>query len=129
MNRNWAGLRHGRMRECLAALALVAVMARALIPVGFMPVVVHGDTQLVFCDGVIPGSAHHGHHGHPGPTSISDAPCPFAISGGATPLPAPIDLSLADAAPQTTATPTVAQTSLSEAPPRHTAPRGPPSLA
>jgi hypothetical protein len=128
MARQRTGLRDGPMRERFAALALIAVMARALIPMGFMPVVVHGETQLMFCDNGGPGSGHHGHDGHSGSTPGADAPCPFAISGSAAPLPVTIGFSLADAAPRTAA-PFVARSSLPKAPPRHTAPRGPPSLA
>jgi len=128
MARQWTTVRGGPMRARFAALALIAVVARALVPMGFMPVVVHGQTQLMFCDNGMPGSAHHGHDGHSGSAPGADAPCPFTISGGAAPLPTTIDFAPTGAAPRATAA-AVAHTALPEAPPRHTAPRGPPSLA
>jgi hypothetical protein len=113
------------MRRYFATLALIAMIARALIPTGFMPVVVHGEAQLRICHGLAHGLPHHGDHGHAGPHS--DAPCPFAISGAAAPLPATIDFSLAHTAPELT-TRSPEYTALSETPARYAAPRGPPSL-
>ena len=79
MSGNWTLLRRGFLHECFAALALVAVISRALIPMGFMPIVVNGETQLRFCSGVA-GAAHLDEHGQPGSTSTADAPCMFAVS-------------------------------------------------
>jgi hypothetical protein len=127
MSGNWTLLRRGFLHECFAALALVAVISRALIPMGFMPIVVNGETQLRFCSGVA-GAAHLDEHGQPGSTSTADAPCAFAVSGGAAPIPTAIHFTLAHVAPLL-AVPLVDQSTLPEAPPRYTAPRGPPSLA
>jgi len=122
------------MRECFAVLAFLAFFARALIPVGFMPGTVHGQPQLVLCDGGALGSAHHhglhdhGHHGNSGSHSHSDGLCPFDMSGGSAPLPTDLDHALAQTLPELPVSfsehPVV-----SETPPRYTAPRGPPTFA
>jgi len=110
-------VRHGRIREGFAILAFIAVFARALIPVGFMPGTVHGQPQLILCDG------HHALHGHAGLNT--DSPCPFALSGGAAPPPTLPDWSIAGAAPESRRP--FDGSSVVFAPPyRHTAPRGPP---
>jgi hypothetical protein len=127
MSSNWTLLRRGRLHECFAALALVAVISRALIPMGFMPIVVNGEAQLRFCSGVA-GGTDLAHHAHPGSTSTADAPCVFAVSGGAAAIPTAIHFALTDVAPRL-AVPLAEQSTLPEAPPRYTAPRGPPSLA
>jgi hypothetical protein len=126
-------IRRQSLRGHFAVLALVAVVARALIPTGYMPAMVDGHVQLVICEASMgAGVAHHGHHGHhdhQGQThGAADSPCPFALSGGAAPLP--------ELATTTLATAAVASHSLfipsapiPEAPARYTAPRGPPSLA
>jgi hypothetical protein len=125
MSNPLTALRRGRLRPYIGALALFAVLCRALIPIGFMPGVVHGAVQLMPCD----GTAHlHARHGEPAPPSTNHTPCPFAMSGGAAPLPATIDASDARTAPQRAALPTE-QSLLPEAPARYTAPRGPPLLA
>jgi hypothetical protein len=126
MSRKGLGIRRGLMRECFAALALIALFARALIPVGYMPAVVHGHTQLALCEGGTAAPAQRGHHGHSG--SQADAPCLYAMSGGAAPLPAKLDFSLAPARTVVRMS-FVERTAIAEAPPRYTAPRGPPSLA
>jgi hypothetical protein len=115
-----------RVRGCLAALAFVAFFAHALIPAGFMPGSVHGQAQLVVCDGHTAGVGHPGHPGKPG--SNAESPCPFALGGGSAPLPAHIDLSLAHVAPDLLA-PFIWQPAVFETPFRHSAPRGPPTLA
>src|SRR5580698_5580540 len=79
-----------RWQRRIALLALLVAASRALIPVGFMPLVTEGTARLVFCDGV--GGAHHLHHGMAGhgdyatPNS-SDGPCPFSLAAGGAPLP------------------------------------------
>lgn len=128
MSGNWTLLRRGSLHECFAALALVAVISRALIPMGFMPIVVNGEAQLRFCTGGAGGATHLDQHGQPGSTSTADAPCVYAVSGGAAPIPTAIHIAHAHAAPRL-AVPLADQSALPEAPPRHTAPRGPPSLA
>ncbi len=70
-------------------LALPALLLRALIPVGFMPVATADGLSIEFCPdaGPLPAAAdphaHHHHHteGGPDPSSASHhAPCPFAAS-------------------------------------------------
>ena len=113
------------MRRYVATLALIAMIARALIPTGFMPAVVHGKAQLMICHGGAHSAVHHGDRGHAG--SHANTPCPFAISGGPAPLPATIDFSLVHNAPEL-ATVSPEPAALPEAPARYAAPRGPPSL-
>jgi hypothetical protein len=126
MSRNGARVLRSPFRASLAALALLAFCAHALIPTGFMPGSVHGAPQLVVCNGHMPGSTHSGHHGNSG--SSADAPCPFALSGGAAPLSTHFDLALTHEAPDLLV-PFVDRPVVSETPLRHTAPRGPPTLA
>jgi len=126
MSRIGAKFLRGPNRECFATLALIAFFAHALIPTGFMPGSVQGHAQLVVCDGHMADSHQPGHHGNSG--SNADSPCPFALSGGAAPLPAHFDLALAHAAPDLLV-PFIERPVVSETPLRHTAPRGPPALA
>ena len=126
MSRKKSKIFRGSIRDCLAALAFVAYFAHALIPSGFMPGSAHGHAQLVVCNGHMPGSAGSGHQGGSG--TKGDSPCPFALGGGATPLPAQFDLALVRVTPGLVA-PFFEGTILPEIPPRHAAPRGPPSLA
>jgi hypothetical protein len=114
------------IRDCLAVLAFVAYLAHALIPSGFMPGSAHGHAQLVVCTGHMHGYAGSTHQGGSG--TKGDSPCPFALGGGATPLPAQFDLYLARVTPGLVA-PFFEGSILPEIPPRHAAPRGPPSLA
>lgn len=113
-------------------LALVTVLMRALIPVGFMPVAADGTLRMMFCDGGAGASGHHVHSGStghgPGHRTSVDVSCPFALSAGAAPLP-----TLAGAAagaplpPVAIAAPEVP--ARADLPPRNSAPRGPPTLA
>jgi hypothetical protein len=113
-------------RRRIAALALLAVLARALIPSGFMPVAGDGAMRLVVCDGTM----HH--HpapdgGHPGRQPTHESPCPFAASAGPGLLPLLPMLSFAAATSAETRS--IPEFSLpSEIPPRHRAPRGPPAI-
>jgi len=95
---------------------LPAVLFRALIPVGFMPVVeAGGGLAIGFCPGeaaLPPGlaapvpaqhAAHHHQHHHSGgsedpSTATHHAPCLFAAS--ATPTPTPTIVLLPAAGPQ-----------------------------
>jgi len=108
------------------ALALFASLARAAIPVGFMPAVNHHHVQLVICDGGNANAAHHAHHAHAGASSHSV--CPFALSGGAAPLPEVLDATVALAASVLTV-PFFTRTLDAETPPRYSAPRGPPAFS
>ena len=120
-----AGLRHRRgCRRRFATLLLPALLLRALIPFGFMPLLGGSGLTIGFCpgEGALPAgfaaanvqllhAGHLGHldhdhasgggsHGGPGdpPRSSHDAPCPFAAS--AKPAFAPAILALAPAAAQ-----------------------------
>jgi hypothetical protein len=112
------------MRRGIVALTLFAVLCRCLIPIGFMPGVVHGAAGLMLCDGIVHQQHHHGTQ--PAPTTHT--PCPFAMSGGAAPLAATIDLADARWLPQHAPLPVKQSLLRGEAPPRYTAPRGPPPL-
>jgi hypothetical protein len=126
MSRHGASVLRGPFRASLAALALLAFAAHALIPSGFMPGAVHGHSQLIVCSGMAPGSANHIHHGNSGPGSAT--PCSFALGGGPAPLPA--DFAVVAVTVATLLTVSFLERAVpSEAPPRHTAPRGPPTLA
>jgi hypothetical protein len=126
MSQNRAKSRRGSSRKSLAALAFIAYLVHALVPTGFMPGTAHGHAQLVVCTGHMPGSAGPGHQGGSG--TKGDSPCPFALGGGATPLHAQFDLALARVTPGLVA-PFFEGSIPSETPPRHAAPRGPPSPA
>jgi len=105
---------------------MIAAMSRAMIPVGFMPAVIDGHAQLVFCDGHAVGTTHHGQHGPAGSSSTADSPCPFALSGGAAPIPSIVNVARAHVVPPVV-TKAAEQSPLPEAPRRYSAPRGPPS--
>jgi len=126
MRRNGRNFRREPVREHFAALALIALIARALIPLGFMPDVVDGQPRLVICNGRMSGSADLGRHGRSG--SSAETPCPFAHCGGAAPLPSTLDVSLAYTTPMIAVT-FVERTVPAGAPRRYSAPRGPPSPA
>ena len=125
MHRNGPNLFKRSVRGRLVVLALVAVAARGLIPVGFMPGLVDGHPQLVICNGHMAGMVHLGHHDHSG--ANADVLCPYAHGGGAAPLYS--DPALASAyATVIIVVPLIERTVPVEAPPRFTAPRGPPSV-
>jgi hypothetical protein len=82
-----------KRRRRWALLALPALLLRALIPVGFMPVATADGFSIEFCPdaGPLPAAAsaaadphaHHHHHTEGGPDRSSashHAPCPFAAS-------------------------------------------------
>jgi len=127
MSLNGARFLRGPIRECFAALAFIAFFTHALIPNGFMPGSVHGQAQLVVCDGRMAGTSPAGHHGDS--DSNADSPCPFALSGGAALLPAQLEPGLALVAPILPLGPSIDRPIAAEPPLRHTAPRGPPTLA
>ena len=76
MNLTFNVLRRRRWREALGALALLGVLARALIPVGFMPMQIQGQVQLVLCS---PQSVDLTHQ-HQAPRGTATQPCLFAAS-------------------------------------------------
>lgn len=84
-----------RRRAALLALVLLpALVLRALLPVGYMPVIEGSGIHLGFCPGEAqppgalsgPAAAHFAHHHHDGganhgaPASVSHPPCLFALS-------------------------------------------------
>ena len=90
-------MRSLRKRSWLAQFLLPAILFRALIPVGFMPVAdADGRLNVIFC--AVSGDSAHGaaqahHHGqHDGTggaagSSHSQSICPFTASTGLAPLP------------------------------------------
>ena len=105
--------RFRRRRRCWALLALPALILRALIPPGFMPVAAEQGLSIEFCPdaGALPPgialtasahSHHHHHHQHAGgPDSSSAAhhtPCLFTASATLAPAPVPAALLGADPA-------------------------------
>ena len=81
-----------RRAALLVLVVLPALAVRALLPVGFMPVIDDAGIHIGFCPGEAqpPGAlltgphfAHHHHHGgaeHGTPASASHPPCLFALS-------------------------------------------------
>jgi hypothetical protein len=86
-------------RASIAILLLPALLYRAAIPAGFMPMVDdQGQLALVFCPGKVAvrdindvhAAHHHSHHDnttHSGDSFKQHVPCPFALSAGPSPLP------------------------------------------
>ncbi|HEY0768438.1 MAG TPA: hypothetical protein VGD47_10820 [Steroidobacteraceae bacterium] len=127
-------------RRRLAWLLLPALLLRALIPFGFMPVVAGGGMAIGFCPGeaaLPPGiaaahqfQAHHSGGADPGApgTTAHNAPCLFAASAAAAFAPAVLGhaVSAAGVAPhdKPAATTVFLPTIL-----RAQSPRGPPLLA
>lgn len=84
------------MTQRRVALLALMLALRALVPVGFMPVIDHTGIHIDFCPGEaqppgalhgVPGAgqvAHHHQHGaaeHGSRGSASHPPCLFALSG------------------------------------------------
>jgi len=115
---------HGRMmRNCFAVVALVASLCRALIPVGFMPMTVNGETRMMLCDG---GASRHMQPGHSGSHSTHLTYCPFAQSASPAPLPAALQGSIIRLDSPLNAPPLEQESSHPNPPPRYSSPRGPP---
>ena len=127
MSRHWTGLHRRRAGKRVVVLALLALVARALVPTGFMPVTTHGTTQMMFCHGDMALLAHDRDDSGDRAPSTGHQPCVYAASAGGAPLPATIDLNFAHAAP-TTVSVVVTHAFVGAPPVRHAAPRGPPSL-
>jgi hypothetical protein len=121
--------RRWRVRRWIGAWALLAIVARGLIPAGFMPAAaVDGGVHFVVCPAAL--SLASGSHHHPdGLRTHTDVVCPFAQSAGTAPTPSLLSSAMLVAAQPTVlcalAQPFVPQSDL----PRHHAPRGPPQLA
>jgi hypothetical protein len=114
-------------RAWLAVLLLPWLVARAVVPAGFMPVVHGGDVHLAFCGGMAGATGVPGGHapGH----GASDAGCPFALGAGAAPLPGiaaalPDGPATLDRAPEA-----AARRAVAPGPVRVHSPRAPPVLA
>ncbi len=111
-------LRHSRWLWTVVALAPL-LLARALVPSGFMAEVAGGEVRISFCGGI--DSLADG-------KSAAQDPCPFALSAGAAPLPA-FEANLAvshvpEACPSLDGSPTVRQ----DACPRVQQSRAPPHV-
>lgn len=122
MNGSFNLLRRRGYRDWLGALALLGLLARALIPVGFMPQQVQGQIQLVLCSSQGADSIHTQH----APRSSASVPCLFA-AGGAALAPAPCQ-----GAPSASWLPVTNDgqhycAPANAAPLRHAAARGPPA--
>jgi hypothetical protein len=95
-----------RHRLSWALLALPALLLRALIPPGFMPVAAEEGFALEFCPGAAPlppgialasAHAHHRHHHSPDggrdpPSATHHTPCLFAASATLAPAPTAVVL-------------------------------------
>lgn len=117
------GLQRSQITCGILAAALLAFALRALVPLGFMPMQVNGETQMMFCHGM-----HHAAAGTPHSKSSADGPCAYALSGGAAVGPAELAALPTAEAPRFDAI-TAIRSADRPAPPRHLAPRGPPVLA
>jgi hypothetical protein len=130
-------------RRWLTLLALPALLFRALVPAGFMPLVdATGSMTLGFCPGSVPAHAEHhaAHAGHHAEHSQHDhgsgsddpagahhhAPCLFAASAGGAPAPAlqvlgisllPMRVQLSPAGAVAVALPTIVRAQWSRGPP------------
>jgi hypothetical protein len=84
------GLSYLRTRRRLALLVLPALLLRALIPLGFMPVAAGGALAIGFCPGEGPmpsglaGHAHHAGEAAGGRDALHHGPCLFASGATAT---------------------------------------------
>lgn len=76
-------------RRLLLALLACALLARLLVPAGWMPVAHDGAIpRLVLCDGATGQAAMAGHHGTPGHhEGPIDHPCAFATTATAMDVP------------------------------------------
>lgn len=83
-------------RTRLVALLALALIVRALVPTGWMPIATDDGVRLVLCPGqghAVAGMHHGGGHGHDAP--MPDHPCAFAGLGlAADTAPAPLILPL-----------------------------------
>lgn len=80
MDSSFNKLRRRGWRDWLGALALLGLLARALVPVGFMPIQLAGKLQVVLC--APQGQDARQRHHVPRGGSLS-TPCLFAASGAA----------------------------------------------
>jgi hypothetical protein len=109
-------------------VAILAVFARGLIPVGFMPDAAHGGALFAICAGLASGTeaadaadSKSGAH--------SGVNCVFAQSAGTAPLPQAALFAGPVAASLFFALPPISRVLAYSGRPRHLAPRGPPQLS
>ena len=118
------GLRWRReTRDWFVVLMLLASTPAFLLPTGFMPAAVDGQSGIAMCRGTYPAPADHG-----GPHTGPGSPCPYAVFAGPAPPPAVPALHLAHAPPNTWR-PLLGPGLPIAAPLRYAAPRGPPASA
>ena len=123
-------------RHWVGAVAVLVLALRALVPTGFMLERVDGRLSVVLCAATAPTLAmpgmHHDMHlaGHGVHHLMAAASCPFALSGGASlfasqalKVPEPYYMALHPARAR------AVDSIPAPPPPRHQAPRGPPTLA
>jgi hypothetical protein len=116
-------VRRLRLREWIAALALLGVLVRALIPVGFMPVAAVDGTHLMFCHAADPHPSRHS-----GTQGVAESHCAFALGSSGAPTPAPVTATVT-VTPEAPACEGRASSAPNTTPARHCAPRGPPAAA
>jgi hypothetical protein len=104
------------------AIAMLALVVRALVPLGFMPMQVNGATQMMFCH----GGLHHAPATTPRSKVTGDGPCAFAVSGGAALQPTALAAIPAAESPRFLVL-VASRSADRDTPPRHHAPRGPPA--
>ncbi len=114
-------------RAWLAVLLLPWLVARAVVPTGFMPVVHGGDVHLAFCGGMAAGTGDPA--GHAPAHGAADGGCPFALSAGGAPLPEFFAAVSPGPATLDRAPDTAARRAVAPGPVRVHSPRAPPLLA
>jgi len=125
MNSRALGLRN----KFLSLALLVVMLARALIPPGYMPVSETGlSLSIRLCSGFAAEPVREAERGRAPSAPTHDSPCPFAMVGSVAPPPAIVATVAAlqpqSARPMATATARAVPTIL-----RSQSPRGPPARA
>ena len=115
--------------DCWAALLLIVFLARAMVPVGFMPATTTDGFQLIVCQGT-PSDLPSSDPAHPGaPGAHHDLACPFSLSAAGGPAPtAPLSASILPLSLERFIADPVSYRPVRVLP-RHTSPRGPPQFA
>jgi hypothetical protein len=116
--------------QCWHALLLLALLTRALIPAGFMPVrAATGGLQIVLCSGYAQRAPAVDHRSPAAPGYHSEAGCSFAQGGPAGPATAALRAPDFQPLALVEALPSVEAFQFPTAIPRHSSPRGPPQAA
>ncbi len=137
------GMRHIKKPGWGSLLVLGLVLLRALVPAGFMLAPADGRVAIVVCDadasmaalqaGAMPASHHPMHmamdHGAHHQGAHDDPSCPYALSGGAAPLPTLPVLAGGTTFERPPLPAAITQTLLGFGPIRQPSSRGPPHLA